>query len=118
MINFFTILLLIFIVDIPFIYFIGNQYNKLWFEPISFNARVILASLAIYTALALSILYVVIPSSNPLLTAFIVGMTAYTTYAFTVYALYSKWPLWLTVGESIWGGLLLFITTYIITTIK
>lgn len=106
---------LIFLVDIPFILLISQKYDEQWPHEINFSARIVLAFLAVYTALAVGILYVAMATGSPIWTSFLIGMTAYTTYSFTVYGIYDEWPLWLASLESVWGGVLLATVTFIIT---
>lgn len=105
---------LIFLVDIPFIMFINRKYDQHWPHKLEFSSRIVLAFLAVYTALALGILYVALKTGNPIMSAFLVGLTAYTTYSFTVYGIYNEWPLWLASLESVWGGVLLATVTFIL----
>ena len=52
-------------------------------------------------------------TDNPILTSFLIGTPAYATYAFTIYGIHPEWPLWLTIGETLWGGTLMALTTYV-----
>ena len=105
---------LIFLVDAPFIYFIGGKYDQHWPHKLEFSARIVLAFLAVYISLAIGILYVALKTASPIMSSFLIGLTAYTTYSFTVYGIYNEWPLWLASLESLWGGILLAIVTFIL----
>lgn len=45
--------------------------------------------------------------------SFILGACIYGTYEGTNYATLEKWPLYLFVADTIWGGILISLTTYI-----
>lgn len=110
LVTFFLLLL----VDAPFLYFINKKYDQLWPDKIEFSARTVLAFLVVYTALAIGILFISLKTANPLMTSFLLGLIVYASYAFTVYGIYSKWPLWLAGVETLWGGIFLAIVTFIL----
>lgn len=108
--------ILLFLIDAPFIYMIGDTYKKLLGrKDLTTWKRAIPAFLGVYFVLTLAIIYVILPSESPLISAFLIGMAAYGTYGFTVYAIQPNWPEWLVVVETLWGGILLFLTTYFLT---
>lgn len=111
------VLLLLLVLDIPFIYIINNVYKNL-IGPIKFSNRVVLGAAFVYMLLALGIVSIAYKIREPTLAAFIIGLVAYGTYSFTSYAIYPDWPLWLAVSETLWGGILLAMTTYISLTLK
>lgn len=77
------------------------------------------AALVVYVALALSFAYFIAPTIsskglNPaLLSAFIFGILVYAVYEFTNYAILLNWPKSLLLVDTIWGGVLFAITTFI-----
>ena len=45
--------------------------------------------------------------------SFFLGMCIYGIYEGTNYATFEKWPLYLFIADTIWGGILISLTTYI-----
>jgi hypothetical protein len=45
--------------------------------------------------------------------SFLLGMCIYGIYEGTNYATLEKWPLYLFIADTIWGGILISLTTYI-----
>ncbi len=59
------------------------------------------AAIPVYIALAYLVLQV-----KDSQTAFLTGLATYTVYDFTVYVVFQKYPLWLAIGDALWGGIL------------
>ena len=53
------------------------------------------------------------PSFKVLSNAFLLGFLTYIIYELTNYATIEKWPLYLVVVDSIWGGSLFALTSYL-----
>ena len=53
------------------------------------------------------------PTFNVLSSAFLLGFLTYIIYDLTNYATIEKWPLYLVVVDSIWGGGLFALTSYL-----
>ena len=113
-VKFLASMVIMMVLDIPFIYFISEKYKEIWPTPLKFNAKSVLGALAVYAALTAALIFVALQTPNPLVSSFIIGMSAYATYAFTVYALSQDWPLMLAGIETVWGGVLLFLTAFIL----
>ena len=77
-----------------------------------FNIRYIPA-LICYFFLILSIQYFIIYKNGSLADSFILGMCIYSVFELTNYATIKKWPIVLVIMDSLWGGLLFLITTFI-----
>jgi uncharacterized membrane protein len=56
--------------------------------------------------------YFILRRHRPVEEAFIFGMVIYGLYDFTNYALLKKWSLPLAIMDTIWGGVLMSLTTY------
>ena len=50
--------------------------------------------------------------------AFLVGVTAYATYDFTVMALFKKYPFYLAVSDTLWGGILFTLVFFVRQRVK
>ena len=53
------------------------------------------------------------PSFKVLSNAFLLGFLTYIIYDLTNYATIEKWPLYLVIVDSIWGGSLFALTSYL-----
>ena len=107
----FTIVL--FVLDIPFIKAIVPEYEKRWPYPLVHRDRIGIGMLGVYGFISLAITYVSLQTDNPLLTSFIIGTTAYASYAFTIYGIHPEWPMHLVLFETLWGGILTMTSTYV-----
>ena len=53
------------------------------------------------------------PTLKVLLSAFLLGFLTYIIYDLTNYATIEKWPIYLVLVDSVWGGSLFALTTYL-----
>lgn len=108
--------LFLLLIDTPFIYGVSGKYRELLGrKQLTTWQRAIPAFIGVYAVLTLAIVYVALQSKNPVLSAFLIGLAAYGTYGFTVYAIMPNWPEWLVLLETLWGGILVASTTYLLT---
>ena len=66
-----------------------------------------------YIAMVFGLNYFIIQPERPVLDAFLLGLVIYTVYASTNYATIKKWDPTLAVMDSLWGGILFALTTYV-----
>ena len=76
------------------------------------NFRLIPAILC-YVFLIFSLQYFVISKKGNLIDAFILGICIYAVFELTNYATIDKWPLRLVIIDSLWGGILFSLTSFI-----
>jgi uncharacterized membrane protein len=91
------------LLDLPWLTFIGGDYNAA-IEKIQGGRNVRMRPIAgviVYPALA----YLALKPMS-LKEAFLMGACVYAVYDFTVLAVFKDYPLYLAVGDTIWGGLL------------
>lgn len=99
------------LIDLPWLGFIGTPYMKAvqtiqgGRDP---RTRP-LAGVLVYLAMA----YLVLQTTS-LSNAFLTGMAVYAVYDFTVLALFKDYPIYLAVGDSIWGGVLFTIAHWVV----
>lgn len=98
-------------VDMIWLYSISNIYGKA-VESIQGSPLQMRYIYAIPVYLALGYLLSV---SRSLSSAFLIGMTTYAVYDFTLLALFKKYTLGLAVADTVWGGLLLMISYHLKT---
>lgn len=91
-----------------------NMFTKIQGKSIMRYSAALLCYIAMITLLNLFILQnYSAPTSNVLISAFALGFLSYIIYDLTNYATIEKWPLYLVIVDSIWGGFLFSLTSYI-----
>ena len=106
-------------IDLIYLNFIkeyfNNQIKLIQGTPIKMN---LLATLLCYILLSFSINYFIINPNRSIQDAFLLGIVIYGVFETTNMALFSKWS-WLTVLiDTIWGGILFALTTFIVKLIR
>ncbi len=79
----------------------------------------LLPTIACYIALVFALYYFVLNTNNTreqkILNAFLLGLAIYAVYETTNYATINNWQLDIVLIDTLWGGLLFAITTFLIT---
>lgn len=91
------------LLDLPWLTLIGGNYNAA-VQAIQGGREVRMrpiAGIVVYPALAFLAL-----RTGSLKDAFLTGLCVYAVYDFTVVAVFKDYPLYLAVGDSLWGGIL------------
>ena len=121
MFNFLLFLSAIIFVTIDFIYinliqnYFKNQIEKVQNSPMKVN---LFAALLCYIFLIFALNYFIIQPKRSVNDAFFLGILIYGVYETTNYALFTKWSFLTVVIDTLWGGTLFAITTFIITQIR
>jgi uncharacterized membrane protein len=121
MFNFLTFLSAIIFVVIDFIYlnliknYFKNQIETVQNTPIKIN---ILGTLLCYIFLIFGLNYFIIQPKRSVYDAFFLGIVIYGVYETTNYALFSKWSIFTVIMDTLWGGTLFALTTFIISQIR
>jgi len=107
-----TIILLL--IDALYLYSI----SKLFRDQIVKVQRVVMefrveGAILCYLALILGINYFIIQPKKSVFDAFIFGLVIYAVYETTNYATLKKWSPTLVVMDTLWGGVLFALTTYL-----
>jgi uncharacterized membrane protein len=120
--NFIIILLLLLVIDLPVITTINYDMYKNQFERINNSGFIInnefyLSCIIAYLLLAFSLFYFVLQrnNNNKLLDAFLLGFVIYGIYNSTNKATINKWGLNESIIDTLWGGVLFTIITFIMT---
>ena len=71
-----------------------------------------------YIFLIIGINYFIIKPRKSATDAFLLGIVIYGVYETTNYALFKKWSLLTVFMDTLWGGLLFAITTYIVNLLR
>ena len=66
-----------------------------------------------YLALIFGLNYFIISKNRSPLDAFLLGLVIYAVYDSTNYTIFKQWSPMLAVTDTLWGGILFAITTYI-----
>ena len=107
-----TIILLL--IDALYLYSI----SKLFRDQIVKVQRVVMefrieGAILCYLALILGLNYFIIQPKKSVVDAFILGLVIYAVYETTNYATLKKWSPTLVVMDTLWGGVLFALTTYL-----
>lgn len=95
--------------------YFSNQIKLIQGTPIKMN---FLATLLCYIFLIFGINYFIIQPNRSIQDAFILGLVIYGVFETTSKALFAKWS-WLTVIiDTLWGGILFALTTYIVKLLR
>ena len=107
------------IIDSIYLYlssnYFSNQIKLIQGSPIQMNY---LATFLCYIFLIFGINYFIIGPNRSIKDAFLLGIVIYGVFETTSKALFAKWS-WITVIiDTLWGGILFALTTYIIKLIR
>ena len=79
----------------------------------------ILPTIACYIALVFALFYFVLNNNNTsqqkILNAFLLGLCIYAVYETTNYATIQNWKLDIVLIDTLWGGILFALTTFLVT---
>lgn len=112
------IIIVTLLLDIIFLWFISNMASKLILkiQGSRLNVNIFYASI-VYIFLCVQIYYFIFMNNANLTQAFILGATTYGIYEFTNMALFKDWDYKMAMIDTLWGGILYSLSTYIIRTI-
>jgi uncharacterized membrane protein len=103
-----TAVLLLILIDLPWLLLIGETAQRLVFRIQGSDLKLRYApALVVYLALA----YLVTKTDSPM-EAFKVGVAVYAVYDFTNYAMFKNYTLSFALMDSLWGGILMATTRY------
>jgi uncharacterized membrane protein len=121
MFNFLMLASAIIFVVIDFIYlnlikdFFGKQIKSVQGSEITVN---ILGAVLCYIFLIIGINYFIIKPRKSVQDAFLLGLIIYGVYETTNYALFKNWSILTVIMDTLWGGILFAITTYIVNLLR
>lgn len=112
--NLFLITLIIGLLDFIYINLIlkyfQNMILKIQKTPIKLR---LIPAILCYLVLIFSVYYFIILQNAPLINAFLLGFSIYSVYELTNYGTIKDWNLKFVIADSIWGGILFLLTTFI-----
>jgi len=71
-----------------------------------------LGAIACYIFLIFGLYYFILREHRSIMEAFLLGLVIYGVYDSTTYALLKKWDIKLAIMDTLWGGVLMALTTY------
>lgn len=117
MFNFLAFLSAIIFVSIDFIYinliknYFKNQIEMIQKSPMKIN---MFGAVLCYILLLFALNYFIIQPKKSVYDAFFLGILIYGVYETTSYSLFTKWSLLTVIIDTLWGGILFALTTFII----
>jgi uncharacterized membrane protein len=92
--------------------YFANQIKKIQNKPMTIN---VLGVLLCYIFLIFGINYFIIKPKRSVQDAFLLGLIIYGVYETTNLATFDDWSLFMVVMDTLWGGVLFALTTYIVS---
>lgn len=109
-----TMFILIFF-DLIYFYFMKDMFSKQILE-IQGSPLVMdfFAAILCYIFLAFGLYYFVLREKKSILDAFLLGIVIYAVYETTTKALLKKWSYKIVILDTLWGGILFALTTFVL----
>ena len=105
--------------DFVFLYLMRSMFNKqviaVQGSPVVMN---VYAALLCYVFLIFGIYYFVLREKKSISYAFLFGLVVYGVYETTTLALFKNWTYTTAIIDTLWGGTLFALTTYIVYSIN
>ncbi|ADX05945.1 hypothetical protein 162322544 [Organic Lake phycodnavirus 1] len=92
-------------------YYFNSMIQKIQGSPLKLN---IFATAVVYFIIIFKIYYFIFLQNSSLLYAFLLGSTTYGIFEFTNMAIFKGWTYTSAIIDTLWGGILYFLTTYIV----
>jgi uncharacterized membrane protein len=106
--------ILLIVIDGIYLYHIKNYFRRqiedIQQTPLHIN---ILSTVGVYVLLVVGLNYFILQPKKSVKDAFLLGIVIYGVYEFTNSALFTKWKLLTVMMDTLWGGCLLAITTWL-----
>jgi uncharacterized membrane protein len=105
--------------DFVFLYSMRSMFNKqivaVQGSPVVMN---VYAAILCYIALIFGIYYFIIREKKSILEAFLLGIIIYAVYETTTLAILKNWTYKTAIIDTMWGGTLFALTTFIVYALK
>jgi uncharacterized membrane protein len=113
------IAIVLLLIDFIYIYLSKNYFNNqikiIQGSPIQIN---VVGVILCYILLTFGLYYFIIQPHKSVKDAFILGIIIYGVFDTTNYALFNKWSIKTLIMDTLWGGILFAITTFIINKLR
>jgi len=111
----FKIGIIILLLDFLYMQIIYKKFNNLIFNVQNSDIKLnITGAILCYSLIIFMLYHFIIKENKSILDAFILGFCTYGIYETTNLSLFNKWKISTTIIDTIWGGILYALTTYII----
>ena len=90
--------------------YLSKMYGGIQNSPLKIN---LVGAALCYIALTFLLYYFILSKKRKILDAFLLGLAVYAVYETTNYATFTKWPIYMLVVDTLWGGILFAITAKI-----
>ena len=90
--------------------YLKKIYETIQHSPLKIN---FIGAILCYIFLVFVLYYFILSKKRKILDAFLLGVCIYGVYETTQYSTLSKWPLYMVVTDTLWGGILFSITAKI-----
>jgi len=127
-IKFILCMILSFVVDLPYLYINADLFKKKTMEISGkdYPKNRLYSAVLVYIAIALGIMVFVLPKidttkttmvrlNDSLLYGGLFGMVSYAIFDFTTHFMYEGWSIYVSIMDTLWGGLLCAIVSFIIS---
>lgn len=112
--NILVLSIIFILVDSVYLFLMKDNFNKIVKAVQNKNLQLNLTyTLACYVFLIASIFYFIIGKNASLQDAFFLGVFIYGVFETTNLAIFNKWDPIVAIVDTIWGGILFTLTTYI-----
>ena len=121
MFDFLMLISAIVFISIDFVYlnlmkgYFENQIKKVQGSALKFN---LLGAAICYIFLIFGINYFIIKPRKSVNDAFLLGLVIYGVYETTNYALLTNWSIITVIIDTLWGGILFALTTFIVNKLR
>lgn len=121
MFNFLMLLSAIIFITLDFIYLQSiKDYFQKQVQSVQGSAMQVnyLGAALCYVFLIVGINYFIIKPNRSVTDAFLLGLVIYGVYETTNYALFKNWSIITVIIDTLWGGILFALTTYIVSLLR
>ena len=121
MFNFLMLLSAIIFISLDFIYLQSiKDYFQKQVQSVQGSAMQVnyLGAALCYVFLIAGINYFIIKPNRSVKDAFLLGLVIYGVYETTNYALFKNWSIITVIIDTLWGGILFALTTYIVSLLR
>lgn len=121
MFNFLMLLSAIIFITLDFIYLQSiKDYFQKQVQSVQGSAMQVnyLGAALCYVFLIAGINYFIIKPNRSIKDAFLLGLVIYGVYETTNYALFKNWSIVTVIIDTLWGGILFALTTYIVSLLR
>ena len=114
-INIITVAVLVILFDSVYLHLIKDMFNKQIIDVQGSSVKMnIYGAILCYIVIIFGLYYFIIKDHRSIFDAFLLGFVIYAIYELTNLALLKKWSVIIVIIDSLWGGILFAITTFII----